>query len=160
MAKNNNIKLDIESFNNILKMLNSSDKESNVMGLVTIENLDFKKNLTIILLLKKLSQLQFNIWKINAPKTYKKIDNIIKLEDASNSAEGVITYKTLLKILVNEKQTQDDIQLFLDIFASHIFKTIQGLGFDFIDDTEITIKLKTNDKQNRISCQDLQESNV
>jgi|APGre2960657423_1045063.scaffolds.fasta_scaffold09686_2 hypothetical protein len=142
------IKITIKEFDSILNMLDSDDKENKVVGLNTLNNLDFKSNLTMLFLLKKKANVSNELWTNNATKTYKKINNLIKI--SSGSADQSLTYKLLLKILIDNKQSESDIQFFLDNFAKHLFESIKNLGFDFIEDTEITIKLKQNDKQSRI----------
>jgi len=138
-----------ESYKSIANALNSKDEENHVVGLTTIENIDFKKNLVKILLLKKTCDVSPESWKKHAPKTFAKLKKI------GTDPTVVETYKSLLSILVKNNASKDDIQFFLDIFSDHIFKSIKGLGFDFIDDTEITIKLKDNDKQNRVLSESL-----
>jgi hypothetical protein len=62
------------------------------------------------------------------------------------SKDKPLTYKEILKIIVKEKQSEENIQFFLNQFSKHITNSIKDLGFDFIEETEITIKLKNNDK--------------
>lgn len=138
-----------ESYDSIARMLNSNDEENQVVGLTTIENIDFKKNLVKILLLKKTCDVTVDIWKKHAPKT------CAKLKKIGTDPSGIETYKSLLAVLIKNNADKNDIQFFLDIFSEHIFKSIKGLGFDFIEDTEITIKLKDNDKQNRVLSESL-----
>ena len=37
------------------------------------------------------------------------------------------------------------IQFYLDQFLGHIADSIKGLGYDFIDELELSVKLKTKD---------------
>ena len=150
----NKIIMTNEEYNSVLHMLQSEDQENVVIGLTTIDNLDFKSNLTKILMLKKLANIPFPMWEAHASKIYKKLTNL-KLDPAST-----LTYKAVLNCLVTTKQPEEDIQFFLDNFSNHLFNSIKELGFDFIENTEITIKLKRNDKQNRIISESIQESNA
>jgi NADH:ubiquinone oxidoreductase subunit C len=51
-----------EQFESLYNMLNSSDNQNVVLGLVTLENVDFTKSLTKILLLKKLCNVTPEYW--------------------------------------------------------------------------------------------------
>lgn len=127
-----------EQFVVLRTMLDSDDDHNKLVGFLTIENVDFTKSLTKILLLKKLCDASNDDWKEQAPKTFKKLESMSK--------DKPLTYKEILKIIVKEKQSEENIQFFLNQFSKHITNSIKDLGFDFIEETEITIKLKTNDK--------------
>jgi hypothetical protein len=127
-----------DQFESLCNMLNSSDDQNVVLGLVTLENVDFTKSLTKILLLRKVCDVTPEYWKEHAPKTFKKLKSV--------SQDKPLTYKEILKIIVKEKQSEENIQFFLNQFSKHITNSIKDLGFDFIEETEITIKLKNNDK--------------
>jgi hypothetical protein len=133
-------KLTIEQYESLTAMLNSNTIEDKVLGLTTIENLDFKTNLTMFLLLKKKTNVSLDLWKKHATKTTNKFKKV------GIQIEKHVTYKEILKAIVKNKQSEKEIQFFLDDFSKHLFKTIEDLGFDFIEDTQITIKLKKNDK--------------
>jgi len=133
-------KITKEQYESLIAMLNSNTEQDKVLGLTTIENLDFKSNLTMFLLLKKKANISSDFWKNHASKTTNKFKKL------GINVEKHITYKEILKGIVKNNQSEEDIQFFLDDFSSHLFETIQNLGFDFIEDTQITIKLKKNDK--------------
>lgn len=145
--------VDNQQYESLLSMLNSKNDQDKVLGLVTIENVDFNKSLTKILLLRKKADISFDLWKEHAPKTIKKFKSI----DVDISKN--LKYKDILEIIIKQKQTEEDIQFFLDDFSKHLHTTIKDLGFDFIENTEIEIKLKHNDKTG-ISSESIQELNV
>ncbi len=60
-----------DTFQNILDMANSPDKENQVVALTLVDNLDYKKNLIYILVLKKQATITPELWKEHAPKTCK-----------------------------------------------------------------------------------------
>jgi hypothetical protein len=66
------IKITIKEFDSILNMLNSNDKENKVVGLNTLNSLDFKSNLTMLFLLKKKLMFQMNYGQIMQLKHIKK----------------------------------------------------------------------------------------
>ena len=131
--------LNNEQYDSVYNMLSSSDDANRLMGFQVLENIDFNKSLTKVLLLKKTCNLNGDDWKENAPKTARKLKQYGELS-------SVLTYKQILKIIVDTKQPEEEIQFFLDKFSTHLTNSIKNLGFDFIEETEITIKLKKNDK--------------
>ena len=145
--------VDNQQYESLLSMLDSKNNQDKVLGLVTIENVDFNKSLTKILLLRKKADISFDLWKEYAPKTIKKFKSI------NVDISEHLKYKDILEIIIKEKQTEEDIQFFLDDFSKHLHTTIKDLGFDFIENTEIEIKLKHNDKTG-ISSEGIQELNV
>lgn len=128
-----------ENYKSVLEMLNSSDEANIKMGISILENVDFNKNLTKILMLKKKCNLSISQWQDYSAKLTKKFKKI-------GVAEKPMLYKQILKLIIENKQSAEDIQFFLDEFANHVFGTIKNLGFDFIEDIDISIKLKVNDK--------------
>lgn len=126
-------------YESLTSMLNSKDEADQKLALTTIENIGFKENLTKILLLKKKTNVGLELWKAHAPKTISKLKKI-KVE-----AGDYLTYKEILKLIV-DKTSAEEIQFFLDDFAEHLLVSIKDIGFDFIEDAKIEIKLKQNDK--------------
>jgi hypothetical protein len=133
------IALNAETCDNILQMMNSVDGENKVVALSCIDNVDFNKNLTYILILKKQSSASTADWKEFAPNTTKMLTGI------GVDVDSVLSYKQVLEILVKRKVPTEDIQFYLDRFAKYLYSSIKGLGYDFIDTLEIKLKLKTDD---------------
>ena len=73
------IKITRKEFDSILNMLDSDDKENKVVGLNTLNNLDFKSNLTMLFLLKKKANVSTELWTNNSTKTYKYRTHVINL---------------------------------------------------------------------------------
>lgn len=127
-----------ETYNTFLKMLNSEDRENSAMALINLENVNFNKNISKILLLKKRSLASPKEWKENAPKTIKKIKSL------GLDIETIYTYKEIFKIITDPKYktSNDCIDFFLADFSNHIKEKYIKLGFDFLEDVEIIIKPK------------------
>lgn len=133
-------KIDPESYKNILSMANSPDKENQIVALTLVENIDYKKNMAYILVLKKQANIPSDMWKEHAPMVHK------KLTDSNVDPDKVITFKKILMMLIENGATQDDLDFYCKSFASHMKEAIKNIGYDHVDDLEITVKLKKNDK--------------
>lgn len=150
----NSIELNQNTFKNVLAMLNSVDPENNVVALSCIENVEFNENIAYILLLKKMGVKTDNKqWMEHAPTAYK------LLKESGADVTGNITFKEALNILVKRKVKPEDIQFYLNQFLDHLSDSIKGLGYDFIDELEITVKLKTKEGEHNAELHtDLKES--
>lgn len=136
----NKVTLGKDTFPNILGMLESPDPENRVVALSCIDNVDFNSNITYILILKKEgTKATTHEWLEHAPNASKLLKGMgIELDKA-------LTYKQILETIVKRKVPSEDIQFYLDSFGLKLFQSIKGLGYDFIDELEINIKLKTSD---------------
>lgn len=133
------IELNQSIFENVSAMLASVDPENKVVALSCIENVDFNENIAYILLLKKQGKASPEEWRQHAPTAYR------LLKESGADVDGVITFKEALNILVKRKVKPVHIQFYLDQFLGHIADSIKGLGYDFIDELELSVKLKTKD---------------
>lgn len=129
-----------ETYPNVLAMANSPDKENQIVALSLVENLDYKKNLIFILILKKQSNITADTWKEHAPTVYK------KMSTSGIDPDQIISYKKVLNVLLDNKASEDHIQFYLDSFAEHMKSSIRNIGYEYVDDLQITIKLKKDDK--------------
>jgi len=136
-SPNTEVILSKDTHDNIVDMMKSVDTENRVVALNCIENVDFNKNLTYILLLRKQGEASASEWKEHAPNTSKMLTGIGINLDSS------LTWKQVLEILIKRKTPAEDIQFYLDRFAGHLFTSIKGLGYDFIDTLEIKVKVNT-----------------
>lgn len=131
------LKLTINKFENIKRMLESSDEENHIVALSILEEQDFLENITFILLLKKASNCKNNFWKEHAPNIFHKISSIKSLD-----VTKVFTYKDILRALREMDAPQDQIIFYLDAFSLYLKDQLASLGYDFIDKLEFNIKLK------------------
>jgi hypothetical protein len=131
------IVLNKDTHDNIMEMMKSVDTENRVVALNCLENVDFNTNITYILLLRMKGEATQAEWTEYAPNASKMLRGIgINLESA-------ITWKQVLNVLIKRKVLAEDIQFYLDRFATHLSGSIKGLGYDFIDTIEIKVKVKT-----------------
>jgi len=130
------IKLTEKTFDNVMSMLNSPDKENVVLGLSCIEELNIKTGLVYLLLMKKLGNVTDELWRENAPKKLKYLKGM--------GVEGTLTYKKVLDLLRERKVPIKDIQFFLNKFALYLHQSVRE-DYAIIDAIDIQIKLKLHD---------------
>ena len=135
------VKLNAESFDAVLTMMNSSDKESVVMGLVCIEEMDTTTGLVFLLLMRKLANVTDELWRTHAPK---KVTALANMGIASGT---VLTYKKILDLLAERKVSTDDIEFYLTKFGAYLNETLHQLGYDIIEAVDIKLKIKLHDTQ-------------
>jgi hypothetical protein len=131
------IKLTAETHDSIVEMMNSIDLENRVVALNCIENVDFSDNLVYILLLKKQGNATTKEWREHAPHTSKMLISI------GINLDSTLTWKAYLEILAKRNTEPEKIQFYLDRFVRVIHSSIKALGYDFIEELEITLKRKT-----------------
>lgn len=122
-----------DQFDRLIDMGGSSDTENQILALSLVETVDFKEHMVYILLLKKLTSINETLWAEHAPKTYKKMGKAVNLKTT-------LTFKKVFEALGNHKVSVEQMQFFLDYFASYLKEQCKALGYDFIKDLEITIK--------------------
>lgn len=127
------ISIDDEAFHNLLKMLTSTEEDA-VVALTTINNVNFDSSMTKILLLKKLGNVNKDMWNTYAKKAYNWI-NRNGLDPDKN-----LTWQEIFDHLLRKKVPVEDIQFFLNCFGLKLFKSIKGVGYDFLDNVEINLK--------------------
>jgi len=134
--------MNISKFQNVLRMLLSKDTEDQITALCIFEELSFKEHMCFILLAMKHSNsnLDMVLWKEHCPKI---LENI-------NALEGMVldkplTYKNILKIITIHKVDNSQMQFFLDEFSSHMLNQMRALGYNFIEEIELTIKVKEDE---------------
>lgn len=129
--------LTTETYDNVLRMMNSPDYENRTVALTCLDHVDFNTNLVHILNLKKEGNATAEEWRSQAPLTSKMLTSI------GINLDTILTFKQIQETLIKRNAPIDHIQLYLNQFAKHIHGSIKGLGYDFIDSLEITIKLKS-----------------
>jgi hypothetical protein len=126
-----------DTHDNIVSMMKSVDTENRVVALNCLENVDFNSNLTYILLLRMQGEATQAEWHEHAPNVTKMLKGI------GIGNDSALTWKQILNVLIKRKVPAEDIQFYLDRFATHLSTSIKGLGYDFIDTVEIKVKVKT-----------------
>jgi hypothetical protein len=131
-----------ERFENVRKMLESPDQENQVIGLAILEEQDFTDNAAFILLCKKYGSATNKMWEEHAPVLYKRMKSIQGLD-----VEKVLTFKAILQALTEIKAPYEQIQFYLSTFSAYLYEQLKSLGYDFIENLELNIKLKAEYEQ-------------
>ena len=132
-----------ERFRSVKQMLLSEDVENNVMALIILDAQHFQENLAFILFAMKYSRNSREVWLENAPQICKKISLIDGFD-----FDTTLTFKKILEVLMFMKAPYEQIEFTLIVFGDHLKEQMVILGYDFIEDIDITIKLnKEYEKQ-------------
>lgn len=135
-------KMTRERFESVRRMLESPDKENQVLGLAILEEQDFQENMAFILLAKKYTHATNAMWEEHAPTLYQKLGEIQGLD-----LDKVFTFKVILKALTVMQAPYDQIQFYLSTFSAYLLEQLNSLGYDFIEDLDLNIKLKKGHEQ-------------
>lgn len=133
------IKLNADTFDNVLTMMNSSDKESVIMGLACIEEMDTTTGLVFLLLMRKLANVTDGLWKTNAPKKTNLLRNM-GIESGT-----VLTYKRILELLAERKVSIDDVEFYFSKFGMYLNEMLHQLGYNNVEAVDIKLKIKLHD---------------
>ena len=126
-----------ERFESIKKMLESSDVENQTLALSILAEQDFVKNAAFILLCKKYSNADNTLWNEHAEGIMIHIRNTNALD-----VNRILTFKNILEALVEIKAPPHQIKFFMEAFGIYLNDQLKTLGYDFIENLEINIKLK------------------
>jgi hypothetical protein len=130
------INIDKERFDSLLKMLRSTDEDV-VMAMSVLNNVDVKHNFTKIILLIRLSDLKEDVWKNYCRKVMSWL--------SANNLEK-FSWQKMFDFILKKKAPAEDLQFFLDVFAESLFKSISNVGYEFLNNVEIKLKYKDGQK--------------
>ena len=139
--------IEIEQFRNIMDMLRSPDPENQVLAVSILEEHDFRANLVQMLLLKKAGDVPEKIWKENAPNIWSGFVN------CNLPTAKAVSYKQVATILVQQQVPLEQIEFYFNNFSKHLLKQLTHLGYDFLEDVQVTIKTIPGYEQSRKSEQ-------
>jgi len=135
------LKLTTDTYDNVMNMLQSPDKENVVLGLICIEEADIESDLVYLLLIKKLSNVSNTLWAEHAPK------KIAFLKNLNIAVDTVITYKQILSILCERKVSNNNLQFFFTKFANYLKQTMLADYDDCIESIDITLNFKLHESK-------------
>lgn len=138
-TKNRGLKdiiIDEDTYTNLTNMLSSSE-EDKIVALININNLDQKANVIPILFLRKeCTRTNLELWKQYADKTIK-YQRTLGINDSNN----VIRYKNILAAINKQNvKKESNMEFFCRRFEKFVKDNL--LGFDFIENVELKIKVK------------------
>lgn len=127
-----------EQLDSILAMLESTDEDTQILGGVTLDSIDFNTNLAELLCFLKLKPVKIS--KTTTPKLYK---NIIKagLEDYLKNEYLLIEWGKLINYF-RDKDVPEHFDIFIKYFEEYTKESLVGVGYDFIETLTITVKKK------------------
>ena len=70
--------IDKHTFESVKAMLESPDQENLVLGMTTLQNLDFVKNIVPIMCLIKKTDIKESEWKTHAPELVKNVESVFQ----------------------------------------------------------------------------------
>ena len=132
--------LDAESYDTLLNMF-SGDDEDKILALECINNIDQKKSLIYTLFLRKNANAQYSLWKVNCPKVLH-YHGSLSFDLTTNS----IRYADILEVIKTQDNKEENLNFFLVEFGKFLGGSLKD-AFKFVDDLEITVKFKDNEKQ-------------
>lgn len=109
-----------DTYESVKTMLESPDKENQVVGITCIENSDFKMNIAYILLLVHETNIVPSMWKDHAPETSKMYSTLLKADISG----ATTTYIEILKLMAQYEVEQEDYQFFMTRYSTHLTKVI------------------------------------
>lgn len=143
------IKLSRDTYPNLKDMLNSSDRESVVLGLTCIEESEFKPNVMYIGLLFLECNVIPEMWKVHAPNVTQMLRAV-----GFDIMAPPITYKKLLVNTLKFTKEAEDLRLFFNAYADNLKAKLNEKLIDTnlcID--ELIITIKTNKDEARTISQ-------
>ena len=129
--------MDILKLKSVISMLQSPDKENHIVALTIIEQQDYEKSFVSLILAYKFGNSKKDIWEVNAPNAFNFIQNKIKIVEGKG-----VTFNDIFNCIIKYKLPTDEMQLFMQVFSDYLTKQCHSLGYNFIEEIEMNIKLK------------------
>ena len=133
-------------YNNVVKMLKSPEVENQILALTIVNELTIKDNITKILLLKKHSLANNELWEENAPLSYAYLKTIDQLD-----LSKPLSYNQILSVIIQLKVSTEQFDFYMSDFSQYLLTQIQHMGYAFVDDIEIKTKFKTDGQSSKPS---------
>lgn len=129
------VKIDIESFRNLKKMLRSPDEETVVTAICAMEHMDFHDNKMYMTLLYRESQQFLTLWQTHGPSIITGVNNL--------SLDDIMSIKAIY-LKLKESLSPDEIKAFIEVFEEMSTKLMRNWGFGNMMD-DFTIKIIRNE---------------
>ena len=132
--------LNKQEIKNILSMLLSEDKENAIIAFSCLNNYASKKHLGELLVLFQFGRTAAEEWEKECKKGFKFIKKVLKL----NSTDYRLPSSTVFSGLMNNKCSEESIELYLELFTNQLSNNLYNMGYP-TDKLEINVKIKDND---------------
>ena len=136
----NQLTLTPEVCDNILKMIQSSDKDNLTIAVETIRHIDVHENLPYLLIMYKESSSEMRT-AVFMETIFEKVKNNCHTIDFNNP----ITYNMIYQELKAHTVSKDALEYFLEKFAGSIKGHMQNWGFSFLSDFNLKLIPIKND---------------
>lgn len=121
------------TYESLMRIINSDDKENVIVALKCLENLDFSEYMHIILLVIRDGNIDMDIWKNETPKLHKKLKKRI------NISKNILTYEIIFNLLKDNDATNEQVSCIVKSLSKNILEQLQKYGYSYIKDIQITI---------------------
>lgn len=122
--------LSTDTYYHILEDLKSGDNTRIEQAFKDINSSDFQGEVTALLLMYKQAMgscTNTSQWKANAPAALK------YMETNGIDPARVLTFKRIMDKMVDLKVSEDKMQLYLEVFGTHMTKAMESLGLQLMD---------------------------
>lgn len=120
---------------NMLKMLQSEDKENAYVAFQALEAHTFQDDeIGYLIYLYKFGKYDLNEWQQSAPNSHKRLCNFI-------TNEQPLTYGKGLGIMIAYKNKKEIVEMFLEAHVIELSKMLGIMGYP-VEQLDISIKLK------------------
>jgi hypothetical protein len=130
----NELKLTPEICDNILKMMQSSDKDNLTVAAETIRHIDVVKNLPYLLIMYKEANTE-----CRQTAFMETVLNQLVLICKHVDFETVVTYNALYNEIVYHNVSDEAMEYFLDKFSVSIKRNMMEWGFSFLSDFNLKL---------------------
>lgn len=121
------------TYESLMRIINSDDKENVIVALKCLENLDFSEYMHIILLVIRDANINMDVWKNETPKLYKKLKKRIDI------SKNILTYEIIFNLLKDNDATNEQVSCIVKSLSKTILEQLQKYGYSYIKDIQITI---------------------
>lgn len=128
------MKIDLEKIENLVQMLNSGDNENAITALSILDQQDPTDiTMSLFIIGKESHRVTNDAWEKHAPncKTY--------LESLDNDfLKKPITFGNILRLAKKANCSAEELQLLRNYFNKHLLTQMQMVGYDFIQEIDVT----------------------
>jgi hypothetical protein len=122
---------------NLLSMLNSSDRDNYYVALKAIDAHEFDDSTVgFLLYLYKFSKCTYAKWKEEAPKSTVILEKLLR-----GLSDEPLTYSRALTVMINKRVNKDSIEMFLERHVKELVTQLENIGYP-TEKLDLSIKLK------------------
>jgi hypothetical protein len=123
-----------EETRNLLMMLQSEDKDNNIIAFESLKNVDFNEYIGELLVLFKFGGHSIDSWKQDCKKIGNKLEKLILGQTPLSSPKTI-------SMITKYKGSKASVELFMEFFIRDMTRMLESIGYP-TDKFEINIKVK------------------